>query len=262
MKEEMKKPMVQIASMVGLVGLVLSAFLLTKIISEVKTFDDPEQGYYNSISVNAEGEVVAIPDIGTFNFSVSETAESVDVAQNNSAEKINPAINYLKENGVSENDIKTTSYNANPKYEWQQGFCNEFRCEPGEQILIGYEVSQAISVKVRETDKAGELLSGIGKFGISNISGLSFTTDDEESLKSEARSKAIANAKTQAEKIANDLGVKLGKVIGFYEESGDYPMYECYGGGDFMEAKTMAIPEIPKGENIIKSRVSVTYVIE
>jgi uncharacterized protein YggE len=158
------------------------------------------------------------------------------------------------------------SYNrsdVNPKYEWKQGICNQNFCDGGKSVLTGYEVSQNIDVKVRDTSKAGEILSGIGSIGISNVSGLKFTVDDDEALKNEARAKAIEDAKLKAELVAKNLGVKLVKVISYYEEN-DQPVYDGYGrGGDMVEAKAVSVaPEIPTGENKIISKVSVTFEIK
>jgi len=257
----------KLAIATGILGVVAlsffgSLFLISKTVNEVKNFDSKGEPYYNSINVSGKGEVVAIADIATFNFAVNEEGKKVEEAQSKATEKINKAIDYLKSQGIEDKDIKTVSYNVNPKYEWQRGICNEISCDSGKSILVGYEVSQSIDVKVRETVKAGEVLAGIGTIGISNVSGLQFKVDDEETLKSEARTIAIENAKKEAEKIAKDLGVKLVRVISYYEESEEMP-YGGYGmGGDMMEAKVSAAPQLPTGENKVTSKVSVSFEIK
>jgi hypothetical protein len=254
----------------GILGLIVlsifgSLFLIAKIATEVKTLGQNGNPYYNSVSMSGEGEVVAIPDVATFNFGVDETSESVDSAQKMATDKINKALDYLKSKGIEDKDIKTTSYNVNPRYEWKQGICNETYCDNGKNELIGYQVTQNVDVKVRDTTKAGEFLAGIGSFGISNVSGLSFKVDDDEALKSEARAKAIADAKNKIDAVAKELGVKVTRVISFYEET-EQPYYGGYGmGGDMMESKaydTAVAPQLPAGENKITSRVSVTYEIK
>jgi len=253
----------------GILGIIVlcifgSLFLITKTIDQASKIGKNDNPYNNSISMNGEGEVVAIADVAIFNFAVSESALKVEDAQKTAAEKINKALEYLKTQGIQEKDIKTTSYNVNPKYEWKQGICNQNFCDGGKNVLTGYEVSQNIDVKVRDTSKAGEILAGIGSIGISNVSGLQFTVDDDEALKNEARAKAIKNAKDKAEAVAKSLGIKIVKVSSFYEEI-DQPMpYDGYGrGGDMMEAKVASVaPEIPTGENKIISTVSVTFEIK
>jgi len=240
------------------VAIIFSIFLITLMVRVSK--DDPNS--MNVISVNGTGEVVVIPDVATFNFSVVESGESVEVAQNIASTKIDKAITYLKENGIEEDDIKTEGYNVNPKYEWISENCTGRICPPGKQKLVGYEVNQSTSVKVRDTSKAGEILSSIGEKGVSYISGLSFTTDDPDALKEQARNAAIADAKAKADSLSENLDVKLVKIIGFSEDFGR-PAYggsDSYGG--IAESKAVMIaPEISPGEQTITSTVYITYKI-
>lgn len=242
-----------------LIGVVSALFSYTKL-----TLRDSKYGEYGmaSINVRGEGEVMAKPDIGTFSFSVMAEAEDAAGAQNESATKINDIVGYLGEAGVEEKDIKTSGYYLNPKYRYDTRVCpaNSY-CPPGEPIIDGYEVSQTITVKVRNLDESGNLISGVGERGATNISGISFTTDDESVLKAEARAMAIEDAKKKAEVLAEKLGVSIVRITGYYEEE-FYP-YHGYGGDMMMEspmAKGIS-PDMPTGENSITSTVSVTFEI-
>jgi len=242
-----------------------SIFLIAKTADEVKKFGQNDNPYNNSISVDGTGEVVALPDVASFNFTVDETSESVDSAQKMATEKNNKTLEYLKSQGIEDKDIKTLSYNINPKYEWQEGPRTTGFYNPGKNVLIGYEVTQNTDVKIRDTKKAGEILAGIGGIGISNVSGLQFKVDDDEALKAEVRTKAITDSKKKADDIAKALGVKIVRTISFYENT-DQPYYgDAVGmGGGMMEAKVASAvaPQLPTGENKIVSKVSVTYEIK
>lgn len=215
------------------------------------------------ISVSGEGEAIAMPDIATFSFGVHAEGADAGAAQNQSAESVNAIVSWLGEQGVEERDIKTLYYNLNPRYEYTESICNtRGYCPPGERILRGYEVNQTIQVKVRDTAKAGDLISGAGSRGATDISGLEFTIDDETNLKAEAREKAIQDAQEKADQLAEDLDVRIVRMTGFYEDNGVYPMY--YGkGGDMAVAESAmdgaAAPRVPSGENTITSRVTITY---
>lgn len=239
---------------------ILGLFLAAKVVSEVKGWSQ-DQYAVNSITVQGEGEVLSVPDVAMFTFSVNATAESVEAAQQQSATAMNAALAYLKEQGVEEKDIKTTSYYVNPHYSNPNciyGPRGEYNCP--EAVITGYDVSQSIEVRVRDTAKSGEILTGIGSRGVNNVSGLQFIIDDESNVKEEARSMAIADAKEKAEKLAKDLGVSLKRITSFYEESGYYPMYDGYGGAE-MKAMSAVAPNTPVGENSVTSRVNITYEI-
>jgi uncharacterized protein YggE len=218
----------------------------------------------NFISVSGKGEVIAIPDIATFNFSVIEQASTVSDAQNKVTAKINKTIETLKSLGVEERDIKTVNYNTYPKYEYFNQVCTAYSCPPsGSQKLIGYEVQQNIMVKIRNIADSGKVLGAIGSTGVSDISGLNFTVDDYDVKMREARKMAIEDAKTQAQQLAKDLGVKLVSISNF-SESGNYPM-PMYSAKDMtmgMGGANESAPQIPTGENKITSNVSIVYEIK
>ena len=194
--------------------------------------------------------------------------ERIEVAdaQDKATAKINAIIAYLKESGVEDTDVKTTSYNVNPKYEWEQKPClANGICPQGNQKLVGFEVYQMLEVKVEDPKKAGELLTGVGSKGASEVSSLSFTIEDEDQLKTDARTQAIAEAEEKAEALAQQLGVSIVRVVGFYEDAGGYQPYAYGRGGIAMDAamnqEKAVAPSLPTGENKIVSNVNVTYEI-
>lgn len=224
-----------------------------------------EYGNYGptTINVRGEGEVLARPDIGQFSFAVRAEGEDAATAQEQSATAMNEILAYLTEAGVAQEDIKTVNYTLNPRYRYEQNICpmGSF-CPPGEQIIDGYEVSQMVEVKVRDLNASGTLISGVGERGATDVSGLQFTIDEEDALKAEARAEAIANAQEKAEALADALGVRIVRMIGYYEE--EYPKYGYGYGGDMavMENSMRTSPDMPVGENEVTSTVNITYEIK
>lgn len=245
----------------------LSLFLLAATIYAFKSIRYVGSGVSatNTISVTGDGEVFAVPDTATFSVTIQERAKDVMTAQTAATKKNNDVIAYLKEAGVEEKDIQTADYNVSPQYEYSNGACTNGYCQPGKQTLIGFEVTQTLTVKVKDTDKAGELLSGVGAKGASSVSGLSFTIDDQDQLEADARNKAIADAKEKADKLAASLGVSIVRIVGFSENS--YQPYYTYGRGGAamdsvkLEAAAAPSPELPVGQNKITSNVNITYEI-
>jgi uncharacterized protein len=255
------------------VVVLLALFLGVKVVNGVKehsSLDQPSQ-----ISVSGTGEVFAIPDTGSFSFSVTEEAKTVTEAQDKASKKVNNIIAALKEMGVDEKDIKTVNYSSYPKYEYSNSVCPPVQpyssdrpattvyCPPGKQVLTGYQVDQSIAVKVRDTEEAGAILTKVGSFSPGNISGLDFVIDDPDTIQAQARDKAIADAKAKAKTLAKSLGVRLVKITSFQENGGGYPApyygYDAVGkGGVTLQA---ANPETPVGQNKISSTVVIVYEI-
>ena len=238
--------------------LLLALFLAVQVVKSVREVGVVGAGIHpaKTVSIEGVGKVYAIPDIATVGFTVSFERATVAQAQEEATVRINEVVAYLKEAGIPDADIKTTSYSAYPQYDFIQTF------RGGEQRLRGYQVSQTVSVKIRDTEKVGEILAGLGSRNVSGIFGPNFEVDDIDALRAEARGEAIAEAREKARILARDLGVRLVRVVGFWEDTGGYyPMYDrAFGAAEGMGAGA-PVPSIPAGENEIISRVHVTYEI-
>ncbi len=218
-----------------------------------------------TISVTGEGEATAIPDIATFNFTVQAKEADAASAQKKVTETMQKIKDFLKEKGVEDKDINTENLDLSPWYEEQEYVpCTPWGCPPyREPKVAGYQVNQTVSVKVRKIDDAGAIVGGIGELGAQNISSLSFTIDDETKLVREARDKAIEDAKAEAQKLADKLGVRIVRMTGYWENNdGYYPPIEydsySYKAGMAEEA-IQTTAEIPVGEDTITMKVDISY---
>jgi uncharacterized protein YggE len=256
---------------------MLGIFLLFAALGELKGLRYIGSGITatDTITVSGEGKVSAVPDTAEFSVTVQDTAADVATAQSKATTSGNAIINYLEQQGVDSTDIQTTDYEINPQYSYSQAACpvlvnpmdggsvssGTVYCPPsGKQVLTGYQVSQTLSVKVTDTTKAGTLLSGVGKLGASQVSGLTFTVSNETQLQDQARQKAIADAQTQAQTLAKQLGVSLVRIVNYNENQGGnapVPMMAMAAGSSAASA-----PQIPTGQNTITSDVSITYEIQ
>lgn len=219
-------------------------------------------GQVASISVSGDGEVTAVPDIATIVFTVRESAKTVPDAQKLTETKIAKGLKELEALGVDKKDTKTFSYSVNPKYETVS--CTMYSCPPSVSSpkIIGYEVTQSISVKVRKVEQAGEVFGVLGKANITEMTGPDFTVDDLEKVQADAKAIAIKKAQEKATVLANSLGVSLGSIISFSDDSnngGYYPMYAKAMSSDMVSSQAVSLPQ---GENVIKSRVTITYTLK
>lgn len=229
-------------------------------IAEFKKMDNPN-GQQGTFTVSGEGEVTAVPDIATVTFTVQETGKTVVEAQERVEAKIKAGIDALANLGVEEKDRRTMYYNVTPKYEYVSG--GGFATNPR---IIGYDVSQSVEAKVRNTDAAGDIIGALGAANITNISGPTFTIDDPAELQAEAKEKAVKQAREKAKETAKALGMRLGEVVQYSESQGGYMPYArdavmnqaAYGKGGALGPEVT----LPTGENTIKVYVSITYTLE
>lgn len=241
---------------------LLALFLLGKSLNEFKEYNGNPQEL-STITVSGTGEVFAVPDIATFNFSITEEGKTVSEAQKKATDKNNNVMKVLRDQGIDDKDIVSVP-NLNPKYEYLQVRCTYGVCPPSNSTVVGYQASNYITVKVRKADDAGTVTAKLAEAGVQNLSSVSYTIDNDDKLQLEARTKAIEDAKERAEKLADDLNVDLEEITSFSEGGrGGYDMMYAKAAPAMAESMGgMATPDLPRGENRIVSTVSITFRID
>lgn len=208
----------------------------------------------DTISVNGEGKVVGLPDVALASVGLLTENKDVVKAQTENTNKMNALINKIKGFDVDSKDIQTTNYSISPRYDWPDG----------KQVLRGYQVSQSLQLKIRDLGKIGAILSAAGEAGANQVSGVSFTIDDPEKLRQEARSKAMDNALIKAQALAEKGKVKLGKLVGYYEDNAPpsyAKAYEGYGMGGGPTMMNAPAPTVETGSLDVIVDVTLTYEI-
>lgn len=205
----------------------------------------------NTISVTGYAEIYAKPDVAQITLTVLSENKDLGIASNQNSEKMNAVISFLEESGIGGRDMKTSSYNIYPRYEYKNDYQNRY--------LASYEVRQSLTIKIRDLDIVGDVISGATSRGANDISNLEFIIDNNELLKEQARQKAIENAKIKAQELGKDLGVSITEIIGFYEST-NTPVFAQ--GNSKMYSDSVAAPSIQTGENSITSNVTIVYKIK
>ena len=212
----------------------------------------------NILAVSGTGEVFAKPDVGIVVFSVKTEAGTVAEAMEENTQKMNTIISAMKDRGIEENDLKTASFTISPRYEYRI----DRLLEPPtrNRVLVGYEVSQSLQVKMRDLEKIGDIIQGATDAGANQVGNLQFTIDNQDELKKQARQEAISKAKEKAEEITSQLGVKLVRIVNFRENTIS-PRFFGLEAFDLAASKGGPVPQIETGENKISITVTITYEI-
>jgi len=245
------------------VFVMLALFLLVQTMSTLSNLNRQANPATDTITVQGDGQATLPPDVARVSFTVENTKATVADAQAATTKQANAALDFVKEQGVVDKDVKTLSYNISPQYVYPNPCPIGSRCPTysGTPKIVGYQVSESIQVTVRDLTKVGEMLGGLGKLEVQNVNGPSFALDDSTAGYDAARADAIEKAKTQAKLLSKQLGVHLGKIVNFSESSGNNFYPTAYGiGGGISESKA-SIPDVPVGENTYNASVSITYEI-
>ena len=213
------------------------------------------------LSVSGKGKVAVRPDIAVFTAGVLTQAQKVGEAQAEHSLSSNAVIDFWKKQGVQEKDIETVGYFIQPQYA-ESPVCVSFPCPPHRPAEItGYEVRHTLEVKVRDLEKTDTLLEGVVSAGANEVGSIDFRVDSDEAVRAEARQKAIEYAEKKAKNLARDLDVRLGRVFGFSESGGGFPIFarSFAEKGGFGGDAAPSAPEVAPGEEEIQVMVTITY---
>lgn len=203
-----------------------------------------------TITVSGQGKAGTPPDMATVRSGVitqATTAKDALAANNAAMEQI---MKVLKSRNIDAKDIQTSGFNVYPQYKRQQrGRSNE---------ISGYNVSNNVSVKVRNLSRLGEILDALVQSGSNQISGVSFGLTNPREIMNKARRNAVDDAKGRAELYAQATGVRVGKVISISEQSiqPPRPMFQAR-----MAMADMASESVPiaTGEQEVTANINVMY---
>ncbi len=235
--------------------------IIVSIIVVVYTFTqvvDPSSN--RNFSVSGKGEINTIPDVATLSFSIiTEGGINIEKLQKENSEKMNKILEKAKQRGVDKKDIKTTNYQVTPRYSYSR--CNFGETCPPSKIT-GYTVRQSISLKIRNFDIIGTLLTDAASVGINSVSGPYFKVENEENAKNDAREKAIARAKEKAEAMAKAGGFRLGRLISIREGGNYSPEPYLRAGGAESISIQKTTPTIEPGSQDVTVNITLTYEIK
>jgi uncharacterized protein YggE len=204
------------------------------------------------IIVVGEGEMAVAPDMALLSLAVMREAKTAREALSANNEAIAAVIAAMKTAGIEARDLQTSNLQINPRYDYtpkQDG--------TQEAKLVAYQVTNTVSVRVRDIAKTGELIDQAVTLGVNQGGSITFTNDDPSATVTEARKRAVADAMAKAKTLAEAAGVGLGRITEMSEMS-NAPLPMPIEAKAFDRVQAQAVP-IETGENSYKVQVNVTF---
>lgn len=159
-----------------------------------------QQNPQPQINVNGEGKILVAPDQADITIGVTNTgADAADVKKANDA-AIDAVLKFLKSQKLQPADYQTQRVNLNRNYDYNKK-------------KYSYVASQTIVIHLKDLTKYDPLMMGLTDAGVNEIQGVTFKTSKQAQYESEARVKAVADAKKKAQDYAGALGQKVGSAI-------------------------------------------------
>ena len=218
-------------------------------------------GVNTGIWVNGTGKATGDSGLGILSLGVEALADTASEARRMAVGAIDATIAVLKANNIEDRDMQTSQFSINPRYNTQEiTRCTDNSNElepvaspslgmpaPGstgvvemiaiqeergsecrvefERVLVGYQVTNTLNIKVRDLDNMGNIIDGATEAAgnLVRINRVSFAIEDTKPLQIEAREEAIADLLTKANAMAELAGVELGKLVFLAESGGGVP---------------------------------------
>lgn len=230
------------------------------------------------ISVNGHGEAQGQPDIARVTLGVETRSKVATEATDQANQQMAAVIAAIKQQGVADKDIRTQNFSVNFEQQPEPYPPQPVEAPPSKEVTRGaaasatasaapasetprgfYRVSNTVQVSIRELGKLGAILGGATAAGANSVWGIQFDIEDPTKLESDARQKAVAQARARAEQLAQLAGVKLGKVISVGESGGGIQQRDA-GFGYAMKAAN-SVP-VQSGELTVSQDVQIVFATE
>lgn len=162
------------------------------------------------MTVTGNGEIAAEPDYAQIQIEVRTQGKDVSAAQQENAQIMNRVIGSLMALNIPREDIQTANYSISPMYDYIEG----------RQVFRGYEVQNAITVKIMDISQAGTVIDTAVLNGANQVSAIQFKIEDSANYYRQALRLAIVDAHAKAVAMAETMHVSIQPIpIEIIEES-------------------------------------------
>ena len=178
----------------------------------------PSPGYNSSVPylnatqqagiwVTGRGEITVEPDMAILSAGVEASAATVAEANSQAAGAMNRVVQVLNARGIQDRDIETRFFSIRPEYRYNDRL--------RKQELVGYMVSNQVSVTIRDLDNIGPIIDEVAAAGgdLTRIQGISFTVEDTSALETQVREIAVTDALSKAQHFAQLTDVNVGPLM-------------------------------------------------
>lgn len=205
------------------------------------------------LQANGEGRVMVVPDIAVVSIGVVSRAATAGEALRANSTDLAEVIKTILAAGVADKDVGTSSFSVSPLYEQPPERPQQEQRPPR---IVGYQVANEVRVTIRDIASSGGILDQVVEAGANQLSGISFDIAERRQAEDEALKAAIAEARRQAEIMAEAAGVRLVRVLSVSASSGG-------GGPVYARMEMAAAPPVPvmPGEQAVTANASVTWEI-
>jgi uncharacterized protein YggE len=202
-----------------------------------------------TFNLSAYGETRVAPDMATISLGVLTEAKTAAEALAANATRMNAVIASLRKGGIADKDIQTSNLNVAPQYRYVQ---NEA------PVLTGYQVSNQVTVTVRDLKKLGGAVDATVGAGANQVNGISFGLADPTAAENAAREAAVKALTAKADLYARATGYRISRLVSLSEGGGYSPRPPM----PMMEARAQFKDSTPVAAGELNVRIDISGLYE
>jgi uncharacterized protein len=221
----------------------------------VQAHDETKPGQ-PTLTVTGTGQLTIAPDTAFVTFGMGTAGKSLAETQRQNNQVMSNVMERLRGLQIEKERIQTSSFTVSPQYKPQPKRPTDAPASPPE--IIGYQVSNTITVEVRDLEKVAMVIEESLAAGANHFQGLHWALRDEQPAKLNALKQAATRAREKAAALSEALNVKLVRLVSANEEGHMVrPMSQS--------ARSMDVsgsgPSIFSGEMKLEATVTLIYEI-
>jgi hypothetical protein len=210
-----------------------------------------------TLTVSETGTVTHEPDTAFVTFGMETAGKSLAEAQKRNSAAMSKVMGRLRDLQIEKERIQTSAFTVSPQYRPSSTRPND--TAPTSPEIIGYVVSNVVTVEIRVLDKVGTVIEEVLKAGANTFQGLHWGLREEQSVRLSALKQAAAKAREKAAVLSEALHVKLLRVLSA-NEGGHMVRPVAPMARMAMEASGGDVPISP-GELKVEATVTLVYEI-
>jgi uncharacterized protein YggE len=211
----------------------------------------------STLTVSETGIVPHPPDTAFVMFGLETASKSLAEAQKRNSAVMSKVMDRLRDVQIDKERIQTSSFTVSPHYRPSANAPADV--PPASPEIVGYVVSNMVTVEIHALDKVGIVIEEVLKAGANSFQGLHWGLREEQSIRLSALKQAAAKAREKAAVLSEALHVKLVRVVSV-NEGGPMIRPAVPMARMAMEASAGDMP-ISAGELKIEATVTLVYEI-
>ncbi len=208
-------------------AIALASAFATPALAQVTTPVSTIAPGHTVLTVSAEGSSTAEPDMALFSAGVTTQGDTASAALAENSRRMTQVIAALKRAGIAERDIQTSNLNLSPVYAPPKRLPDGSVEDQGQRI-IGYQVSNTVSVKQRKLADYGKVIDALVSAGANQVNGPNFMLSQPEAGLNVARTAAVKSARERAQLYAQAAGLRVVGILSINESGGYAPQPVMY----------------------------------